>query len=365
VSYCTALAYLNPNKVYSDSVPVASSAQESWWLHQPGYSDSGHRLYVPDYGGGYFLNQSSAGVRQWFDNYVQTRLDGYDGLMVDDTGGSTGAEFWGTGFSTSQEIGSDSALLGAHEQMAQSVTHANGTPLLQVDNGISVNPYLPTTLPLLDHPAGVRGLVTEGAPMSNGNLTSFYPALLDEMAWIDHTPDDFMVLLSYDTSGSLAARRMQAASVLLGYSPGHTVSWSNLETNSGDLAVWPEEGIVPTNPLQTMGQPAGPGCLDGTGNGPYCATGGHTDLQVAPGIYRREFATCYDQGTPFGPCAVIVNTTNTTTTTQAAWLTGHYTHQITLQGGDLQTGGTINPTGAPYTPATTTIAPHDATLLAG
>ena len=50
---------------------------------------------------------------------------------------------------------------------------------------------------------------------------------------------------------------------LLGYAPGHTVSWSDLETNNNNLAVWPEEGIVPTQPIQSMGQPAGASCLDG------------------------------------------------------------------------------------------------------
>jgi hypothetical protein len=362
VAYCTALAYLNPNKIYPDSVPIAASAQESWWLHQPGYSDSAHRLYVPDYGGGYFLNQTSSGVRQWYANYAGTKLNGYDGLMMDDTGGGMSAEFWGTGFSSSQEITSNSALLAAHQQMAQSVTHADGTPFLQIDNGISVNPYLPTTFPLLDHPSTVTGLVTEGAPMSNGTQVSFYPSLLDEMAYVDHTPDDFMVLLSYDPSGSLQARRMQAASVLLGYSPGHTVSWSDLETNSGNLAIWPEEGLVPTAPVQSMAQPAGNGCLDGSGN--YCTTGGHNDLQVTPGIYRREFTTCYNQATAIGPCAVIVNTTASPATISGSWLSGTYHHQITLQGGDVQTGGTINPTGAGFTAGATTVAAHDAALLA-
>ena len=32
-------------RVLSGSVPVAAAAQESWYLHIPGYTDSAHRLY--------------------------------------------------------------------------------------------------------------------------------------------------------------------------------------------------------------------------------------------------------------------------------------------------------------------------------
>ena len=73
------------------------------------------------------------------------------------------------------------------------------------------------------------------------------------------------MLLSYNYAGSAAARRMQAASVLLGYSRGHIVSWSDLEQDNRDLAIWPEEGIVPTRPRQSMRRPEGNGCLEGTG----------------------------------------------------------------------------------------------------
>ena len=49
------------------------------------------------------------------------------------------------------------------------------------------------------------------------------------------------------------------------------------------------------------------GCLQGTGA--YCASGGHNDIQVAPGVYRREFKQCYNRGVLIGQCAAIVNTT--------------------------------------------------------
>jgi hypothetical protein len=248
--------------------------------------------------------------------------------------------------------------------MAGSLSHADGSPFLQIDNGISDNPYLTTPFSLLGNPSTVTGLISEGAPENDGVMPASsweYTTLLDEMAYIDHTTRDFMVLLPYDTSGSLQARRVQAGTVLLGYSPGHIVSWSDLETNSSDLSIWPEEGIVPTGPIQSMGEPGGAGCFAGTGV--VCSTGGHSDLQVAPGVYRREFGACYDRGRAFGVCSTIVNTTGSPVTIKSTWLTHVYRSEVTMKGGDVQSGGTINLAGASFTPGRTTVPAHDAVLL--
>jgi hypothetical protein len=172
------------------------------------------------------------------------------------------------------------------------------------------------------------------------------------------------VPLSYGQAGAAdqdQSRRVQEATILLGYSPGHLVDWADLEQGSSDLAVWPEEGIYPTDPLESMSAPGGSGCLAGTGV--VCSTGGHNDLQVAPGVYRREFGDCYEQSASVGACAAIVNTTASPVTVPASWLTQVYGHQVTLDGGDVQSGGTVELTGAPFTPGATTIPAHDATLL--
>jgi hypothetical protein len=363
VTYCTALAYLDAEKIYGvDSVPIAQSAQEIWWLHQPGFTDASHRLTDPGYGGGNILNQSNAGVVSWFQNYVRANYNAYDGLMMDDSSAGVNDGFYGTGFASSQEISTDAALQAAHEQMAQAMTHTDGSPFLQVDNSLNVNSNLPTPFPMLDNPGTVNGVLAEGAPMSNGHLVSYYSTLLDDMAHVDHTGKDFIVLLSYDTSGAVQSRRVQAASVLLGYSPGHTVSWSDLETDTANLSVWPEEGIVPTDPVQSMAAPGGTDCLDG--NGVVCSTGGHNDVQVAPGVYRREFGACYNQGVAFGGCATIMNTTTSPVTVQSSWLTNSYRSQITMNGGDVQSGGSLNLNGAPCTAGSTTVGAQDAMLLA-
>jgi hypothetical protein len=361
-SYCTPVQYLDTNWIYQQgSAPIAQDAQESWWLHQPGYSDAAHRITVSGYGGGNLLNQANPAVDAWFRNYAQTNYNSYPALMMDDSSSSLSSALYGTGLTKTQEITSDSQLQAAHEQMAAAMTHSDGTPFLQIDNALSPNDNLTPPFKQLNDTTGTQGLIAEGAPYDNGQITSYYSTLLDELAYIDHTKNDFITLLSYDQNGSEQGRMVQAATELLGYNANHVVSWSDLEQNSNDLAVWPEQGIVPTNPIQTMNQPGGSGCL--TGHGTVCSSGGHNDLQVAPGIYRREFGQCYDQGTPFGACATIINTTSAPVTIQNNWLTQTYSHQITTNGGDIQTGGTINTTGAPYTPNTTTIPADNATLL--
>ena len=283
VHYCTAIAYLQSSIIYTDSPLARIPVPESWYLHEPGYSDAAHRLRTSAYGGGYYLNQSNPAADAYFASYVKASYNDYDGLMVDDTGASMPSQFFGTGLASSEEISNGGELVAAHEQMAGSLTHVGGSPFLEVDNGLGANPWLSTPFPLLGHPGLVNGLIAEDVPEDNGVLINpawAYPTMLDEMAYVDHTPSDFMVLLSYNYDGSAAARRMQAASVLLGYSRGHIVSWSDLEQDNRDLAVWPEEGIVPTRPRQSMRRPRGNGCLQGSGR--VCTRGGHTQPRGRP-----------------------------------------------------------------------------------
>jgi hypothetical protein len=377
VTYCEVIAYSETSFIYSNN-PLRNACSdlscypEDFWLHQTGVtpSSSTRLSFTSSYDNprttDYYLNKKSTDVDQWFQNYARTKYPNYDGLFMDDSGGSISGLLGNStqGATTSYEITSDAGLKAAYEQLAGYLTKANGTPYIQINNGDGDNPYSPSSLPLLNNPASVVGMTAEGSPWSNGNLIPNwrYENLLDKMAYMDHTANDFQVILSYDSSGSLQGRRVQAATDLLGYSPGHVVSWSDLEQNNNNLAVWPEEGIYPTNPVQSMGQPSGTGCFAGTGI--ECPTGGHNDIQVATGVYRREFGKCYKQGVAFGPCAVIVNNSGSTVTVSASWLTQSYGHQITMVGGDVQSGGTVNLTGASFSPGSTTIAAYDAAFLA-
>jgi hypothetical protein len=368
VTYCDSLEYLDTDWEYvQGSEPVAASASENWWLHEPGYSDSAHRIYSSSYGGGNVINQTNTAADIWFQNLLHTDYNSYDGLFMDDQGSNLSGEFYyaGGNLSSSQEITTNAQLMTSHEQMSSYKTHTDGSPFaLQVDNSLSPNPYITPPWPMLNKPAGVKAFVSEGNPGYNGSITNYYPSLLDDMSYIDNeTPSgDFIVFLSYDSNGALNARRVQSATTLLGYEPGRIVSWSDLEQDSGDLAVWPEEGIYPTEAVQTMSAPAGNQCM--AGSGVVCSTGGHSDIQVASGVYRREFKDCYNQGTSFGSCASIVNDTGNPITVQSSWLTQSYHHEITMIGGDVQSGGTIDLTGAGFTPGSTSIPADDALLLA-
>jgi hypothetical protein len=287
--------------------------------------------------------------------------------MMDDQspGLSTQLYYSPCGCHTSNEVSSNAALRSAHEAMSVAMTHAGGQAFTQVDNTLPPNPYLPQGLDMLNKSSNVDGLVSEGAPEDNGTLDPYYSTLLDQIAYVASQTNSFVVPLSYGQAGAPSqqqSRRVQEATILLGNSPGHLVDWANLEQGSSDVAVWPEEGIDPTNPVQSMSTPGGNGCLAGTGN--VCSTGGHTDLQVAPGVYRREFGSCFNKGVAFGACAAIVNTTGSPVTIKSAWLSHSYNHQIAFDGGDVQSGGTINPAGSSFTPGSTTVGGHDATLLA-
>ena len=205
-------------------------------------------------------------------------------------------------------------------------------------------------------------------------MANFFSSLLDDMAYVDnHFPSGYFLLLHpYDSSGSAQGRRVSIAATWLGYSQGHTALQEDMNNGvSTDLAVFPEEGIYPSAPVQTMGAPGGSGCEAGTGS--ICSTGGHNDLRVVSGsnahdagagVYRREFANCYRQNVAIGPCAAIVNDTSSAVAVQPSWLTQSYAHQITFSGGDVQAGGTIDISGAGFTPGTTTVPAGDAILLA-
>ncbi len=386
VNYCVPVAYLDPEWIYAHgSVPLPASEPQSWWLHEPDAREHGRlvrryaRLRSPAYGGGYVLDQDTAAVRRWFTQYVERNLSFYSALMADDTGGNLSSLLYDTRdgsrpFRTSYEIRTDAALQRSHEAMAAAMVHAGGSPFDQIDNGITPNPNLATPFPMLENPSTVRGLVAEGAPVFDGQLTSFYSTLLDELAYVDNsfsTTAGFIVLLSYDTSGAVRSRWLQEATVMLGYSPGHVVDWADLETRSSDLAAWPEEGLVPAEPVQSMRLPAGRGCL--AGDGAVCSTGGHTGLRPrkAPaGVYVREFRECYNQGVLFGSCAAVVNDTRRAVTMRDDWFVQPYAWEMSVNvpagtSGDVQSGGTLIPDGRQLDGADRRIAADSAVLLAG
>jgi hypothetical protein len=364
--YCDVMQYLDTDWNFTvGSVAVASASSVNWWLHEPS-PNQGARVFSNGFGGGYAVNQSSPAVRSFFRSYAQNYYNSDDGLLMDWQSPSLPQELYYStcGCKTTSEIHTNQALRTAHQQMSAALTHTNGTPFIQADNTLPPNPYLPQGLNMLNHSIGVDGWIVEGEPVDDGTFDPYYSTLLDQIADVATRTRGFVVPMSRAPAGApyqQQTRRVQEATMLLGYSPGHLVDWANLETGSSDLAVWPEESIYPTKPVESMRAPSGRGCLAGTGK--VCSRGGHNSLRVQRGVYRREFRACYVGGAPVGPCATIVNTTGSPIRVRSRWLKKAYRHQITFNGGDVQSGGTLDLKGASFRAGSTTVAADDAMLL--
>jgi hypothetical protein len=343
----------------------SDAASYGYWLHQPSPHTS-WRIYSPTFTGGYLMNQGNPDTRAFFRNFALKHYNPDNGLLMDWQSASLSQELYYStcGCTHTAEIKSNKQLQALHADMASALTHRNGAPFLQVDNTLPANPYLPQGLNMLNPRNGVEGWAVEGEPMDDGSFDPFYSTLLDQMAWIGHYTNGFIVPMSVAPSGSFyqaQSRRVQEGTIMLGYSAGHVVDWAALEQGSSDLEIWPEEGIYPTNSVESMAAPRGRGCLAGTGH--LCSKGGHNSLRVTGGVYRREFGRCYDNGRRFGACATIVNSTGHSVRIKKRWLHLHYRYQITFAGGDVQSHGRVNLRGARFRAGSTRVAPHDAILL--
>jgi hypothetical protein len=341
---------------------IAGSPSSSWWLHEP--SPNGGTPIIS--GGNYIVDQANPAVQAFFRSYVRRNYNSDDGLMLDGQAPALSEELYNAscGCQRTREIATNAALQAAHRKFSEALTHRNGAPFIQIDNALAPNPFLPQGINMLNAAHGVDGLVIEGDPESYGTLDPYYSTLLDQIAAVATKKQGFVMALSYGYAGASSqqqSRRVQEGTVMLGYSPGHLVDWEDLELGSGNLAIWPEEGIYPTHPIESMHRPGGRGCLAGRGD--VCSVGGHNSLQVAHGVYRREFGACYDRNARIGSCAAIVNTTGSWVTVRSSWLRRTYRHQIAFVGGDVQSGGGLS-LAAPFAAGVTAIAPYDAVLMA-
>ncbi|MGO9971366.1 MAG: hypothetical protein ACLP01_00765 [Solirubrobacteraceae bacterium] len=385
-SYCTAVSYIDPNLDWSRAGlgmvvpscirPAGSStcANESWFVHE---SSAASRLTWTNsvLGHAYLLNGADPALESFVTGYTHRVLSDFNGLMVDDIGASALEQFFGDGtpiYTSSAELPTDAAVQEAHFRLAEKLAPS----FLQIDNGLNVNPNSLPAFVLLNHPSAVVGLVSESYPENSATntLSSWYSTGLDDMAYLDNTPSlsrNFLVLLGYNTIGSLVARRVQEATVMLGFKPGKIVDWADLATWTQGLAIWPEEGLYFEQPIQTMQTPSGPRCMNGLG-GP-CAHG-HMDLQVAgganaheqsggAGVYRREFRRCFLGGVPIGGCAAVMNDTDRPVTISSSWLTQRYGFEMTMEGGEVQRGGRLTVEGTMFSPDVTTLGADDAALL--
>jgi hypothetical protein len=331
-----------------------------------------HCYSNPDCTGSVTNLSGSADLREKIASITRRYYNSYDGLMVDDQAPNLRLMLYNEICGQTNSCPAQSAEISTDDQqqlgvryMAAAFTHKNGSTFMQVENGVTDNPYFPPTVGRLDYP-GVTGFVAEGQPISDGNLYAWkYPGLLDELAYVDTRPGAarFIALLStYDGSDRATLdkwRRVHIATVLLGYSPGHTVSWEDLASGdpSKPVQIWPEEGIYPTDPVKSMTGPDDPGghCFtDGYIPDPdhswYCTTGGHNDLELDranhPGVFVREFRTCYNKTQAVGRCAVVMNTSDTPQDVSRLVRNGPYQYEIGFVypngHGEVGRGGKLN-----------------------
>jgi hypothetical protein len=378
-SSCKSVFYVDPNFLYANAscpataaADVLSAATEGWYIHEAGYTDAAHRVHgsmsttcngVSETVPVYVLNDFSTLVQTYFRSYLRANADAWNYYFMDDTSGEILTQMYGPGggfcqnnppnhyCTTTQELPTDATVVYAHSVFANAMTHASGAPMDFFYNGLTTSDGQPTDLTVLDGSSHFSGVVCEDCIVNGGTLRpTMYAPVLTSMAYVDGTTAGQFVELNHGSSpaGSAAQvtqRMVTTAIAWLGYKAGHTIVFPSLEDNSESLAVWPEDNVVPSSPVQSMVNSA-------------------TDIQTSTaGVYRREFSSCTNAGVSIGPCAALINSTSSAVTVLSSWLHNTYGHVITTSGGDLISGGTLLLTSTVFTPNVTTIPASQALLL--
>lgn len=321
---------------------MLAAAAEDWYVHQAGYADAGHRLHgtytercqgasitIPVYA----INNANPALQAWWQAYLQRNADGFDYLFADDTAGTVRDQLYGPGggmcgghtCTSTQESPNDAAVVAEHQAFTNALQHSNGTPFKFVFNGFSYDgAQYPNDMSLLG--GNMVGGACEGCAITGTINPRGFAPVLNGMAAATNA-NGLFVLLAYGGSPSgstsqITQRSVSVALAWLGYSQGHVALWDDLEDNTSNFAVFPEELLYPSNPVQTMRT-------------------GATDLQVAPNVWRREFATCYFKGSYIGACAAIINGNSSSVASSSSWFTQKYGHVAQPVGGDVVSGGSV------------------------
>jgi hypothetical protein len=125
-------------------------------------------------------------------------------------------------------------------------------------------------------------------------------------------------------SSAIAARLYTLASFLLTYDPATSVLWDEFPTTSG-LHVMPESQFIALNPVV-----ATPASI--------------SSLLTSTMVYGREYKDCYVAGNFVGPCAIAVNSDQSST---YVFPYPQYQHTLVIAGGGILDGGTISTAGGP------------------
>jgi hypothetical protein len=229
----------------------------------------------------------------------------------------------------------------------------------------------------------VRGYVIESAFVGSGfrkslnqhaEWTTFIPAadevLLAQSVQKYAVPLNYIdcsqqqMTCQYGNYDPIGDRIYALAAIWLIYDPRYTITWTYIDpsadpnmTDGGGASdsLLAENEIVPTQPLQTA-----------TGNDitTLQVPDGHTNGGGPPGgVFRREFAQCYQKGASIGHCAVVLNAESTDYTNRGTvampTLTQSYSSSLVLNDAPADTTGTATWTGS----VPTTLAPTTAVVL--
>jgi hypothetical protein len=373
---CHSVFYMEANQIYGStlcpdqgSAPMIAASSENWFVHMTGYTDKAHRVQGISSvsckaGSGtqpiWIGNNANTGYETYENTYFQKNFNSWDYGMMDSTagtvvdqmyGGSGGGFCNGSICHSTQELPTDASVVASHASLANALHHTNGTAAQFFFNGLSFDgAQNANNLDILTSTSRFVGAVCENCIVSSNTLeTGNYQRVLNAMASIDNISGASSVILSTGnaaagSSSQIAQRLVTTAIVWLGYSEGHSVVWPNLEDTSSSLAVWPEDSLYPSQPVQSM-------------------TTGAVNIQVASGVWRREFTSCYNNTVAIGACAAILNANSGAVVVQSAWLHKTYKHSVRLNGGDAISGGTVTLNATAFTAGSTSVPGGQALLL--
>jgi hypothetical protein len=224
----------------------------------------------------------------------------------------------------------------AYANDAIALANASALPVIGND-GLGTDPFDLEWLAARN----VHGAMLEGA-WSEHSDTAQWAAKADAML-VYHGLHKFVVEYSSDESRLY----FQIASHWIVYDPVYSIEAlaeinPATRTAGAQDTTFPEESIVPTEPL--VATPASNDVMT---------------FQLAPGVFAREYAACYEDGSPIGYCAAVVNTTGST-----ADLTGlaqTYAHVLVQNTAVTWAAGG---TPAWTTSVPTSIAPNQGIILA-
>jgi len=150
----------------------------------------------------------------------------------------------------------------------------------------------------------------------------------------------YHVCMARNPSGtdSRAPRIYALASWWMTYNSTYSVIFPEF-TNTGNVYVFPEYSIVPTDPLQT-------------------ATSNVSTLKSSNGTYYRQFGACYQSGKSLGTCAAIVNPQSSGTLSLPS-IASQYKHALVLDTNNSFSGGTATLT----TSIPSSLSPEQAVVL--